>query len=116
MARRARLTVAYDGTDFHGFAEQTNARTVMGELRVALEKVARGPVDPVGAGRTDTGVHGWGQVVSLDLPPRMDLISLQRRLNKMCGPSIAVPRVTYWMLASQKVKPVAGLPSAPAEK
>ncbi|CAB4365344.1 unannotated protein [freshwater metagenome] len=90
MARRARLTVAYDGTDFHGFAEQTNARTVMGELRVALEKVARGPVDPVGAGRTDTGVHGWGQVVSLDLPPRMDLTSLQRRLNKMCGPSIAV--------------------------
>ena len=90
MFRRARLTVAYDGTDYSGFAEQINAPTVMAELRVALEKVARHPVDPVGAGRTDAGVHGWGQVVSLDLPERMDLVSLQRRVNKMCGPSIIV--------------------------
>ena len=90
MARRARLTVAYDGTDFHGFAEQVNARTVMGELRTAMEKVARTALEPVGAGRTDAGVHGWGQVVSVDLPDHTDLPGLQRRLNRMCGPSIAV--------------------------
>ena len=90
MARRARHTVAYDGTAFHGFAEQVAARTVMGELRTALEKVARMPLEPVGAGRTDAGVHGWGQVVSVDLPDHTDLAGLQRRVNKMCGPSIAV--------------------------
>ncbi|MFM7686148.1 MAG: tRNA pseudouridine synthase A, partial [Actinomycetota bacterium] len=47
-------------------------------------------VQPVGAGRTDAGVHGWGQVVSLDLPDGTDLGDLQRRVNRMCGPSIAV--------------------------
>lgn len=90
MARRARLTVAYDGAPFHGFAEADGVRTVMGDLRSTLETITRGPVQPVGAGRTDAGVHGWGQVVSLDLPDDTDLVDLQRRLNRMCGPSIAV--------------------------
>lgn len=90
MTRRARFTVAYDGTEFHGFAEQVNARTVMGDLRVAIEKIARGPVDMVGAGRTDTGVHGWGQVISLDLPDGIDLRDVQRRVNRMCGPAIGL--------------------------
>lgn len=97
---RARLTVAYDGTDFHGFAENAPAdgggvRTVMGELRAAIETVVRHPVEPVGAGRTDAGVHGWGQVISLDLPDDLDLADLERRLNKMCGPEIAV-RDSQW--------------------
>ncbi len=95
MARRARLTVAYDGTDFHGFAEQADARTVMGELRAAMEKVTRVELEPVCAGRTDAGVHGWGQVVSVDLPDSTDLPGLQRRLNKLCGPAIAVRDVRW---------------------
>jgi len=95
MSRRARLTVAYVGTDLHGFAEADGVRTVMGELRGAIEKVVRQPVSPVGAGRTDAGVHGWGQVVSLDLPDDTDLADLQRRVNRMCAPAIAV-RDTAW--------------------
>lgn len=95
MARRARLTIAYDGADFHGFAEQKATRTVMGELRAALERVARMPLEPVGAGRTDAGVHGWGQVVSVDLPEHTDLAGLQRRVNKMCGPGIAIRDVEW---------------------
>ncbi len=90
MLRRARVTVAYDGTDFHGFAQNRDVRTVMGELRTAIEKVVRGPVGLVGAGRTDTGVHAWGQVVSCDLPARCNLEGLTRRVNRMCGPQIAV--------------------------
>ncbi len=88
--RRARVTVAYDGTDFHGFAPSSEVRTVMGELRVAIEKVARKPVTLVGAGRTDAGVHAWGQVVSCDLPGGMDLQKLTIRVNSMCGPEISV--------------------------
>jgi tRNA pseudouridine38-40 synthase len=90
MSRRARITVAYLGTHFHGFAETDGVRTVMCELREAIERVVRGPVSPVGAGRTDTGVHGWGQVVSMDLPEHTDLADLQYRVNRMCGPEIAV--------------------------
>jgi tRNA pseudouridine38-40 synthase len=90
MLRRFRLTVAYDGTDFHGFAESDDVDTVMIRLRTAVELVVRQPANLVGAGRTDAGVHGWGQVVSGDLPPDTDLADLQRRLNLLCGPSIAV--------------------------
>ena len=44
MQRCARVTVAYDGTGFHGFAEHDGVRTVMGELRAAIERVVRVPV------------------------------------------------------------------------
>ena len=90
MLRRARLTVAYDGTSFHGFAQNDGVRTVMGELRDAVEKVVRQPVDLVGAGRTDAGVHGWGQVISCDLPEETDLEVLVRRVNRMCSPAVVV--------------------------
>ena len=86
MSRRARITVAYVGTDFHGFAEADGVRTVMGDLRDGHREVVREPVSPVGAGRTDAGVHGWGQVVSLDLPDDIALGRLQRRVNRMLRP------------------------------
>ncbi len=95
MLRRAKLTVAYDGTSFHGFAENDGVRTVMGELRDAVEKVVRQHVELVGAGRTDAGVHGWGQVVSGDLPDDTDLQVLVRRINRMCSPEV-VARDAVW--------------------
>jgi len=96
--RRARFTVAYDGTSFHGFAENDGVRTVMGEFRDAVERVVRRPVELVGAGRTDAGVHGWGQVVSCDLPDDTDLDGLVRRINRMCGPQV-VARSAEWTAA-----------------
>lgn len=88
--RRARFTVAYDGTDFRGFAPNHGVRTVIGDLQSAMERVLRGAVELTGAGRTDAGVHAWGQVVTCDLPAGTDLEGLTRRLNKLCGPAIAV--------------------------
>lgn len=93
--RRARLVVAYDGSAFHGFAEQQVTPTVMGVLREALERICRVPIDLTGAGRTDAGVHAWGQVVSGNLPEDVDLVSLPRRLTRLCGPSIVV-RSAEW--------------------
>ncbi len=95
VLRRAKLTVAYDGTSFHGFAENDGVRTVMGELRDAVEKVVRQRVELVGAGRTDAGVHGWGQVISGDLPDDTDLQALVRRINRMCSPEV-VAREAVW--------------------
>lgn len=89
------MTVAYDGTDFHGFAESAGVRTVMGVLRDAVARVAREPVDLVGAGRTDAGVHGWGQVVSGDLPADVDLARLQRSVNALCAPDVAIRDVDW---------------------
>jgi tRNA pseudouridine38-40 synthase len=95
LTRRVRLVVAYDGTPFHGFAANAGVRTVMGDLSAAIETVVRQPVKLTGAGRTDAGVHAWGQVVSGDLPAGTDLDDLARRLNKLCAPAIAV-RSAEW--------------------
>jgi tRNA pseudouridine38-40 synthase len=85
------MTVAYDGSGFHGFAMQPGVRTVGGTLAEALEKVLRSPVELTCAGRTDTGVHAWGQVVSFDAPAdRFDATALQRALNRLCAPEIVV--------------------------
>ncbi len=62
----------------------------MGDLNSAIVKVIRRPVELTGAGRTDAGVHAWGQVVSGDLPSETDLVDLQRRVNKMCSPDISI--------------------------
>jgi tRNA pseudouridine38-40 synthase len=93
---RARLTVAYDGGPFRGFAVNPGVRTVMGDLSAAVATVVRRPVELTGAGRTDAGVHAWGQVVSGDLPGDVDLDELARRLNKLCAPHIAV-RDAAWV-------------------
>jgi tRNA pseudouridine38-40 synthase len=87
------MLVAYDGTSFHGFAEQPGQRTVAGVLVAAIERVVRHPVELTCAGRTDRGVHAWGQVVSLDLSAAEDLDALHRSLVKLCGPDIVVREV-----------------------
>ncbi|MFN0092642.1 MAG: tRNA pseudouridine(38-40) synthase TruA [Acidimicrobiales bacterium] len=88
---RVRMTVAYLGTSFHGFAPNPGVRTVGGVLGEALARVLRAPVELTCAGRTDAGVHAFGQVVSFDAPARgLDLVALARTLNKLCGPHIAV--------------------------
>ena len=88
---RVRMTVAYDGSGFHGFAPNPGVRTVGGTLSEAIRKVTRSPVELTCAGRTDTGVHAWGQVVSFDLPAdRFDPAALARSLNRLLAPAIVV--------------------------
>jgi len=65
---RLRLDIAYDGTEFAGWAAQTGQRTVAGVLDEALSTVFRVPVAVRAAGRTDTGVHATGQVAHVDVP------------------------------------------------
>ncbi|HET7171705.1 MAG TPA: tRNA pseudouridine(38-40) synthase TruA [Gaiellales bacterium] len=74
-----RLTVAYDGTDFHGWAAQPGLRTVAGELARALEMDAR---ELTVAGRTDTGVHAEANVVALTAERLLPLRALNRRLPR----------------------------------
>jgi tRNA pseudouridine38-40 synthase len=95
---RLRLVVAYDGTAFHGFAAQRDTRTVEGVLAAALEKVLRSPIEDLNlgcAGRTDAGVHAWGQVVSVDAPPDVDLRTVRRALSRMLGPEVVVRSVEW---------------------
>jgi tRNA pseudouridine38-40 synthase len=81
----SKLTLAYDGGPFNGWAVQPGQRTVAGELAVALQTVLRQEVSLVVAGRTDRGVHALGQVVSYEGP----LPSL-RSVNALLPDEIAV--------------------------
>ncbi|WP_423797695.1 tRNA pseudouridine(38-40) synthase TruA [Mycolicibacterium obuense] len=65
---RLRLDIAYDGTEFAGWATQTGQRTVAGVIDGALTTVFRTPVLTRAAGRTDSGVHATGQVAHVDVP------------------------------------------------
>jgi len=89
-----RLDIAYDGTDFHGWARQPGVRTVEGLLTEALGKLLRDEPKLSVAGRTDAGVHAEGQVASFHAPDGFDLRRARRALNKMLGPEVAVRRAT----------------------
>lgn len=88
-----RLDIEYDGSGFSGWAAQPGLRTVQGELEAALETVLREPVQLTVAGRTDAGVHAWGQVASFvtDAEAREDLA---RRLNGVGPDDLAVTAAT----------------------
>jgi tRNA pseudouridine38-40 synthase len=100
---RVRLDLAYDGTDFSGWAAQPGRRTVEGELSAAVTTLLRapGPVRLTVAGRTDAGVHARGQVVHADVdraawaavPGRSDRTpeaAAVTRLNGILPPDVVV--------------------------
>ncbi len=91
---RWRMTVAYDGSGFHGFAVQRGQPTVGGALTEALSRVVRAPVSLTCAGRTDSGVHALAQVVHFDVPVRLaadlDPAAVVSSCNSQLGPAIVV--------------------------
>lgn len=91
---RVKMVLAYDGAGFCGFAPNRGVLTVAGVLGEALERILGHVVVLVCAGRTDKGVHALGQVVTFDADPeRFDPRRLQRSLNRMCAPGIAVSHI-----------------------
>ncbi len=84
-----RMNLAYHGARFAGWATQPGERTVQGELEAALQRLLGRPTPLTVAGRTDAGVHAWGQVASFRVegdPPE----ELGRALNSLTGPDLAV--------------------------
>ncbi len=88
--RTFRLRLEYEGTHYHGWQVQAGLQTVQGALQDALARLAGGPVQVMGAGRTDAGVHASGQVASFSADLRLDPPSLQRALNALLPRDIAV--------------------------
>ncbi len=87
---RVKAVVAYDGTDYRGFQRQTNSPTVQGELEQALARVTQAPTRVLTAGRTDAGVHAEGQVIAFDTDWRHPLTDLERAMNAVLPPDVAV--------------------------
>ncbi len=84
------MLVAYLGGGFRGFAAQPGQPTVAGALVGALERHLRHTVELTCAGRTDAGVHAWGQVVTFDARADLDLVALVRAVNKTLAPAIVI--------------------------
>jgi tRNA pseudouridine38-40 synthase len=119
---RIRLDIAYDGTDFNGWARQPGQRTVQGSIEEALATILRRhPPAPslVVAGRTDAGVHASGQVAHLDLTDDQLEAFMQRKRGKgrpkpRPDPAAAVAKRLRGILGSQPDVVVRGASVAPA--
>ena len=95
VPRTIRLDLAYDGTEFHGWAAQRDpaVRTVEGVLAAALEELLREPVSLSVAGRTDAGVHARGQVASFVTNSSRTLTQVRDFLNGRLAPEVAIADV-----------------------
>lgn len=87
---RLRAKIEYDGSAYQGFQKQLERPTIQGELERAIESISGNSATIIGAGRTDSGVHALGQVISFELSWRHGLSALQRAINANLPDDIAV--------------------------
>ena len=87
------ITFSYDGTAYHGWQIQPHSVTVQEELQKALSTLMRKPMEVVGAGRTDTGVHACKMIAHFDHDEEVDCSQLVYKLNKLLPRDIAVQHV-----------------------
>ena len=95
LLRNLKLTVAYDGSDFHGWQVQPALVTVQGTLAEVIGRTTGEKVLPQGSGRTDAGVHALGQVVTFQTASPIPIENLQIVLNDRLPPSIRVLQIEH---------------------
>jgi tRNA pseudouridine38-40 synthase len=88
--RNIRLTLSYDGTNYHGWQIQPNGVSVEETLRAAVARILNHDVKLYAGGRTDAGVHAMGQVVNFFTPKKIAHDNLVRGLNSMLPPDIRI--------------------------
>ena len=88
------LIVAYDGSQFKGFQRQLHARTVQGELEIALRDLGWQGRALLSAGRTDSGTHASGQVIAVELNWAHRCEQLREALNHALPVDVAVMQVS----------------------
>ncbi len=88
--RRIRITVSYDGTDYHGWQIQPSLPTIQGTLQAVLTEIEGRPVRVDGSGRTDAGVHALAQSAAFSLANPIPLPNLKKAVNRLLPPAIRV--------------------------
>ncbi|RKU05992.1 tRNA pseudouridine(38-40) synthase TruA [Candidatus Poribacteria bacterium] len=79
--RNIKITIEYDGTNYHGWQIQPNAITIQAAIQDALTKITKTQTQIIGAGRTDAGVHAAGQVANFHTHSQMSSTAFQKALN-----------------------------------
>jgi tRNA pseudouridine38-40 synthase len=90
LTRRIRITIAYDGTDFHGWQVQPGLPTIQGTLEEIIGGMEGRPVHVAGSGRTDAGVHARAQVAAFTIENPIPPSNLQRAVNRLLPPAIRI--------------------------
>lgn len=88
--RRLKVTLCYDGTEFHGWQIQPDLPTIQGELQRVLAEIEGAPVPVTGSGRTDAGVHALAQVAAFTLRNPIPAANLRRAMNRLLPPAIRI--------------------------
>lgn len=88
--RRLKLTLAYDGTEYHGWQVQPGLPTIQGVLEAAVSEIEGAKVDVHGSGRTDAGVHALAQVAAFSLANPIPPENLKKALNRLLPRAIRV--------------------------
>jgi len=96
--RRIRLTIAYDGTEFHGWQVQPGLATIQQHLEEIFADLEQKPVHVAGSGRTDAGVHALAQIAAVSIQNPLPLYNLRKVLNRSLPPGIRI-------LACEEVHP-----------
>ena len=94
MSRRIRITLAYDGTAFHGWQIQPGLATIQGVLEEIVAGIEGKPTHVAGSGRTDAGVHALAQVAAFTLENRIPTDNLLRAMNRLLPPAIRITTCT----------------------
>jgi tRNA pseudouridine38-40 synthase len=87
------LQVAYDGTDFHGWQTQPGQRTLQGLLEEVIQRTVRHPIELIGSGRTDAGVHAAGQVCNFRTSCELACDRLRHSLGSHLAEDVAICHV-----------------------
>ena len=103
---RLKIDLAYDGTNYYGWAKQPDHRTIQEELETALSTITQCKVETIVAGRTDAGVHATGQVIHVDVPDITNLDELAFKLNRMLNEDIRINNVAIAPPAPPRLIPL----------
>jgi len=88
--RRIKITIEYDGTDFHGWQIQPGLPTIQGTLEEVVSSIEGKPVQVAGSGRTDAGVHALAQVAAFSIENPIPLLNLRKAMNRLLPRAIRI--------------------------
>lgn len=93
MEQNYKFTIAYDGTRFYGWERQPDRETIQGKLEAVLSRLQGAPVEIIGAGRTDAGVHARAMVANAVLDVKESPEEIRDYMNRYLPDAIAVREV-----------------------
>ena len=88
--RNIKLTIEYEGKDYNGWQRQPNHLNIQGEIEKAIQSVTREEVELIGSGRTDAGVHAFGQVANFKIESDFPIEKMATAINSQLKKSIRI--------------------------